>query len=201
MRIAGTTIKTHVPISWLRSVYNTQNPFAIESFIDEMALAANMDPIEFRKNMLPDDSRLLNVLNVAAEKSGWGVGKILPKGRGRGVALFKGYDSFCAQVAEVTVKNKNIKIDRIVAVIDCGIVVNPDLVEAQLEGAIAFALSATLKGEITIKNGSVEQNNFDDYEILTYNEMPKMEIHYIKNNYPVGGVGEVGVGALCPRIM
>jgi CO/xanthine dehydrogenase Mo-binding subunit len=200
MRIAGTTIKTSVPISWLRSVYNTQNPFAIESFIDEMASAAFMDPIEFRRNMLPDDSRLKNVLNVAAEKSGWGVGKNFPKGKGRGIALFKGYDSFCAQVAEVTVEGKKIKIDRLVAVIDCGIVVNPDLVESQMEGSIAFALSAALKGEITIENGGVKESNFDDYEILTYNEMPKVEFHYIKNNYSVGGVGEVGVPPCAPAL-
>ncbi len=178
MRIAGSIIKTPVPISWFRSVYNTQNPFAIESFIDEMAYAAYMDPIEFRRKMLPDNSRLKNVLNVAAEKSGWGVGKILPKGRGRGVALFKGYDSYSAQVHEVTVTGNKVKVDRVVAVIDCGIVVNPDLVEAQMEGAIVFGLSAALKGEITIKNGGVEQSNFDDYEILTYNEMPKIEVHY-----------------------
>jgi len=199
MRIAGTTVKTDVPISWFRSVYNTQNPFAVESFIDEMAFEAFTDPIEFRKNMLPEDSRLKNVLKVVAEKSGWGVGKILPKGRGRGIALFKGYDSYSAQVHEVTITGNKVRVDRVVAVIDCGIVVNPDLVEAQMEGAIAFALSAALKGEITIKDG-VEQSNFDDYEILTYNEMPKMEIHYIKNNYPVGGVGEVGVGACAPAL-
>ncbi|MCW8816550.1 MAG: xanthine dehydrogenase family protein molybdopterin-binding subunit [Ignavibacteriaceae bacterium] len=200
MRIAGSIIKTPIPISWLRSVYNTQNPFAIESFIDELAFAANTDPVEFRMKMLPDDSRLKNVLKVLAEKSGWGIGKILPKGRGRGVALFKGYDSFCAQVHEVTISGNKIKVDRVVAVIDCGIVVNPDLVEAQMEGAIVFGLSAALKGEITIKNGGVEQSNFDDYEILTYNEMPEIEVHYVKNTLPVGGVGEVGVPPCAPAV-
>jgi len=200
IRIAGTTVKTDVPISWFRSVYNTQNPFAIESFIDEMAFAAHTDPIEFRSSMLPDDSRLKNVLNVVAEKSGWGVGKILPKGRGRGVALFKGYDSYSAQVHEVTITGNKVKVDRVVVVIDCGIVVNPDLVEAQMEGAIVFGLTAALKGEITIKNGSVEQSNFDDYEIMTYNEMPEIEVHYIKNTFPVGGVGEVGVPPCAPAV-
>ena len=200
LRIAGSIIKTPVPISYLRSVYNTQNPFAVESFIDEMAFAAHTDPIEFRRNMLPKGSRLLNVLNVVAEKSGWGVGKILPKGRGRGVALFKGYDSYSAQVHEVTVTGNKVKVDRVVAVIDCGIVVNPDLVEAQMEGAIVFGLSAALKGEITIKNGGVVQSNFDDYEILTYNEMPEVEIHIIKNALPVGGVGEVGVPPCAPAV-
>jgi len=199
-RIAGTVIKTNVPISWLRSVYNTQNPFAIESFIDEMAFGAHTDPVEFRRNMLTDDSRLKNVLNVAAEKSGWGVGKILPEGRGRGVALFKGYDSYCAQVAEVTVDRNKVKVDRVVAVIDCGIVVNPNLVESQMEGSIAFALSAALKGEINIEGGAVKQSNFDDYEILTYEEMPVVEFHYIKNTYPVGGVGEVGVPPCAPAV-
>jgi len=200
MRIAGTTIKTDVPISWFRSVYNTQNPFAIESFIDEMAFTAQTDPVEFRRNMLFDDSRLKNVLNVAAEKSGWTKEKKLPKGKGRGIALFKGYDSFCAQVAEVTVRGNKLTIDRIVAVIDCGIVVNPDLVESQMEGSIAFALSAALKGEITIKGGAVKQSNFNDYGILTYNEMPIVKFHYIKNTYSVGGVGEVGVPPCAPAV-
>jgi isoquinoline 1-oxidoreductase beta subunit len=165
-----------------------------------MASAAFMDPIEFRRKMLPDDSRLKNVLNVAAEKSGWGIGKNLPRGKGRGIALFKGYDSFCGQVAEVTVDGNNLIVNRIVAVIDCGIVVNPDLVESQMEGSIAFALSAALKGEITIENGGVKESNFDDYEILTYNEMPKVEFHYIKNDFPVGGVGEVGVPPCTPAV-
>ena len=200
VKITGTTIPTHVPISWLRGVYNTQNPFAIESFIDEMAYSANKDPYEFRGDMLPDSSRLKNVLDVAADKSDWSAGKNLPEGKGRGIALFSGYDSYCAQVADVTVEGKKLKVDRFIAVIDCGIVVNPDLVEAQLEGAIAFALSAALKGEITIKNGRVVESNYDDYQILTYSEMPEVEVIYIKNNYSVGGVGEVGVGACAPAL-
>jgi len=198
MSITGTTIATHVPISWLRSVYHTQNPFAVESFIDEMAFAANKDPYEFRRDMLPDNSRLKNVLNVAAEKSGWG--KSLPKGKGMGIAISECYESFCAEVAEVTVENNRIKVDRFVVVIDCGIVVNPDLMESQMQGAIAFGLSAVLKGEITIKNGGVEQSNFDDYQILTYNEMPVVDVHYIQNNYKVGGVGEVGIAACAPAL-
>jgi isoquinoline 1-oxidoreductase beta subunit len=200
LKIAGTTIPTHVPISWLRSVYNTQNPFAVECFIDEMAYTARADPYEFRRDMLPDKSRLKNVLNVAAEKSGWSANVMPSNGTGLGIALFAGYESYCAQVAEVSVKDNTLKINKIVAVIDCGIVVNPDLVEAQMEGSIAFALSAVLKGEITIKNGGVEQSNYDDYEILTYNEMPVIEVHYIKNSYRVGGVGEVGVPPAAPAV-
>ena len=198
LSITGTTIFTHVPISWLRSVYHTQNPFAVEAFIDEMAYAANKDPYEFRRDMLPDGSRLKNVLNVAAEKSGWG--KKLPKGKGMGIAIAACYDSFTAQVAEVTVENNKLKVDRYVAVIDCGIVVNPDLMESQLQGAIAFALSPALKSEITIKNGGVEQSNYDDFEILTYGEMPEVEVHYIRNTYRVGGVGETGMAACPPAL-
>ena len=198
MRISGTTISTHVPISWYRSVYNSQNPLASECFIDELAYAANKDPYEFRRDMLPDDSRLKNVLNVAAEKSGWGTP--LPKGKGRGIAIAECYESYNAQVAEVTVEGNKIKVDRYLVVVDCGIVVNPDLMESQMQGVIAFALSGALKGEITIKNGRVVQCNYDDYPILTYNEMPKVEVHYIKNFYKVGGIGEVGMAACPPAL-
>ncbi len=198
LRITGSLIPTHVPISWFRAVYNTQNPFAVESFIDEMAYAAGKDPYLFRKEMLPSDSRLLNVMNVAAEKSGWG--KKLPEGRGMGIAISDGYESFCAQVAEVTVTGNRLKIDRYTAVIDCGVVVNPDSVEAQLEGAIGFALSAALKGSITIQNGGTKESNFDDYSILTYDEMPVVDAHYIVNDFKVGGVGEVGIAACAPAL-
>jgi len=198
MSIRGTTIETHVPISWLRSVYHTQNPFAVESFIDEMAYAANKDPYEFRRDMLPDDSRLRNVLDIAAEKSGWR--KALEKGKGMGIAVSECYESFCAEVAEVTVENNRVKVDRYTVVIDCGIVVNPDIMESQMQGAVAFGLSAALKGEITIKNGGVVQSNYDDYPILTYSEMPAVDVHYVKNNFKVGGVGEVGIAACAPAL-
>jgi isoquinoline 1-oxidoreductase beta subunit len=198
MRISGTTISTHIPISWYRSVYNSQNPFASECFIDELAYAANKDPYEFRRDMLPDDSRLKNVLNVAADKSDWGIP--LPKGKGRGIAIAECYESYNAQVAEVTIVGNKIKLDRYVVVVDCGIVVNPDIMESQMQGVIAFALSGALKGKITIRIGRVEQCNYDDYPILTYNEMPKVEVHYIKNFYKVGGIGEVGMAACPPAL-
>lgn len=198
LRITGTLIPTHVPISWFRAVYNTQNPFAVESFIDEMAHAAGKDPYQFRKDMLPNDSRLTNVMNVAAEKSGWS--KKLSSGKGMGIAISAGYGSYCAQVAEVSVTESKLKIEKYTVVIDCGVVVNPDSVEAQLEGAIGFALSAALKGAITIKNGGTKESNFDDYGILTYNEMPLVNAHFIVNDYPVGGVGEVGIAACAPAL-
>ncbi|MDT3694873.1 MAG: xanthine dehydrogenase family protein molybdopterin-binding subunit [Ignavibacterium sp.] len=200
IKIEGTLIPTHVPISWWRAVYNSQNPFAVESFIDEMAYTAGKDPYLFRKEMLPADSRLANVMNVAVEKAGWKTGKKYPEGRGMGIAIFSGYESYCAQIAEVIVKNNVLKIDKYTAVIDCGIVVNPDTVEAQLEGAIVFALSAALKSEITINHGGVKESNFDDYPMLAYDETPVIETYYIKNNYKVGGVGEVGIAACAPAL-
>lgn len=198
-KITGSIIETPIPIWYWRSVYHSQNPFAAECFIDELALSANKDPYEFRKEMLPADSRLRKVLDVAAEKSGWG--KKLPKGKGMGIATFSGYDSFCAQVAEVTVnENNEIKVDKYVCAIDCGIAVNPDIIEQQVEGAIAFALSAALKEEITIRNGGVVESNFDDFPILTYSEMPIVETHVVQNTYRVGGVGEVAIGPCAPAL-
>lgn len=198
MKLSGTVVNTPVPISWLRAVYGTQNPFAIECFIDEMAAAAGKDPYEFRRDMMREDSRVRNVLEMAAEKSGWY--DKLEKGRGRGIACWKAHGSFCAEVAEVTVEDNNVKVDRFVTAMDCGIVINPDTVEAQIEGTIAFILSTTLKGEITVKNGGIVQSNYDDYELLTLKEMPKVESVIAQNTFAVGGVGEAAVGPVAPAV-
>lgn len=198
MKITGTIVPTHVPVSWYRSVYNTQNPFVVESFIDELAHAANKDPYEFRCELLPVDSRLRKVLDIAAEKSNWN--SPLPKGKGKGIACFEGYGSFCAEVIEVSVINNELKLEKVTAVVDCGTVINPDTVEAQLEGAIVFALTAALKGEITIRSGGVVEKNFDDYPLLTFSETPSIECHIVQNFERVGGVGEVGIGACAPAL-
>jgi isoquinoline 1-oxidoreductase beta subunit len=199
LKITGTIVPTHVPVSWYRSVYNTQNPFVVESFIDELAYEAKRDPFEFRRDLLPEDSRLRNVLIEAANKSNWF--SKLPEGKGRGIACFEGYGSFCAEVIEVSVIQTNeIIIEKVTAVIDCGTVINPDTVEAQLEGAIVFALTAALKGEITIRDGGVVEKNYDDYQLLTYSETPVIECHIISNFEKVGGVGEVGIGACAPAL-
>ena len=196
--VTGTIVPTHIPVSWYRSVYHNQNPFAVESFIDEIAFASHKDPFEFRKELLPDDSRLKNVLISAAEKAGWH--NKLPEGKGRGIACAKCYDSFIAHVAEVTVKNNKIKVDRFVAAIDCGVVINPDGVEAQVQGGTAFALSAVLKSELTVRNGGIVESNFNDYEILTLEEMPEVEVVIMKNTYKVGGVGEVPIATTAPSV-
>lgn len=199
IKISATNVSTPVPLWYWRAVYNSQNPFVVESFIDEMAMVAKKDPIEFRLEMMEEDSRLTNVLKIIKEKSDWN--NKLPESSGKGVAIFEGFGSYNAQVAEVTVKNNRIKVDRFISVIDCGIVINPDSVEAQMEGAIIFALSAALKGEVIIRNGGIENSNFYDYPIIEYGETPVVETHIVQNDFPVGGVGELGVAACSPALI
>jgi isoquinoline 1-oxidoreductase beta subunit len=198
-KVSATNVSTPVPLWYWRAVYNSQNPFVVECFIDELAFAAKKDPIDFRLEMMPENSRLAKVLKLVREKSDWD--KKLPEGRGRGVAISACYGSFSAHVAEVTVTNNRLKIDRFISGIDCGIVINPDGVESQTEGAIAFAISAALKGEIFIQNGGIANSNFDDYPILEYSEMPIVETHIVRNDLPVGGIGEVGIAASTPALV
>ncbi len=215
-RIEGALVQTPLIAAAYRAVYHTQVPFAVESFIDELAHSRKIDPFTFRKNLMKPGSRELAVLELAAEKAGWG--KKLPEGQGMGIAFFQGYDSYCAQVATVQVsgewRDKSgegslpvagsplpvVKVLKYVAVIDCGLVINPDTVKAQMEGAIIFALSAALKGKITVKNGAVEQSNYDDYPVLTFDESPEIETVIMENTFKVGGVGELGIGA-CPAAL
>jgi len=200
-----------VPRAWWRSVENSFNGFVVESFIDELAAAAGKDPVEFRKALLVkppgwkpkneddvDPGRLRGVLELAAEKSGWG--SPLPKGRGRGVASYASFGSYFAEVAEVTVTASDFKIDRIVAAVDCGQIVNPESVRSQAEGAIIFGLSAALKNEITIRNGAVEQTNFDGYDPLRINEAPPVEVHLVHSKEAPGGMGEPAVPPAAPAV-
>jgi isoquinoline 1-oxidoreductase subunit beta len=191
---------TGVPIGYWRSVYASQNVFVLESFIDELAYAAGKDPYEFRRQNLKKDSRLKPVLELAAAKGGWG--SPLPKGISRGIACAPPafFGSYVAYVAEVSVEGGTIRVHRVVAAVDCGFRVNPDSVEAQIESAVAFALTAALKGEITVDKGRVVQGNFDDYMLLMIDEMPKVEIHIVESSAPVGGMGEPGIPPLAPVI-
>ena len=198
VQATGSLVDSIVPLGYWRAVYHSQNPFALESFIDELAYSVKKDPFEFRKDLLPKDSRLLKVLTVAAEKSNWN--KKLEKGRGKGIACFSGYDSYCSYVMEVTVKGGDITVNKVTCAIDCGLIVNPDMVEAQIQGAIGFALSAALLQQITIRNGGVVESNFDSYPMLTYGDMPDVEVHLMQNNFPVGGVGELGVATTAPAL-
>jgi isoquinoline 1-oxidoreductase beta subunit len=188
-----------VPVQWWRSVGHSHTAFVVESFLDELAAAAGKDPYEFRRNLLKQHPRHRAVLELAAEKADWG--SSLPDGHACGLALHKSFGSFVAQVAEVSVNEKGVvRTHRVVCAIDCGSVVNPDTIEAQMEGGIVFGLTAALHGAITLKNGRVQQSNFHDYPMLIINEMPKVEVFIVPSSEPPGGVGEPGVPPIAPAV-
>jgi isoquinoline 1-oxidoreductase subunit beta len=171
----------------------------VESFLDEVAHAAGKDPYELRGSLLAKAPRHKAVLELAAEKAGWG-GK-LPEGRGRGIALHKSFGSFVAQVAEVSVSPKGaVQVHRVVCAVDCGRVVNPDTLAAQLESGIVFGLTAALYGEITLKNGRVQQSNFNNYPMLAINEMPVVEVFVVPSTERPMGLGEPGVPPIAPAV-
>ena len=191
--------KNRVPVLWWRSVGYSHTTFVMESFLDELAHAAGQDPYQYRRALLKKHPRLLNVLEIAARKSGWGTP--LPKGRGRGIAVQDCFGSYVAQVAEVSCDPKGrVTVHRVVCALDCGKVVNPDTVKAQMESGIAFGLSAALYGAVTLKNGRVEQGNFDSYPLVAMNTMPEVEVQIAASSDPPGGVGEPGVPPIAPAV-
>ena len=188
-----------VPVTWLRSVGHTHTAFVVESFIDELAHAAGKDPFEFRRALLTKHPRHKRVLELAAEKAGWG--NPLPEGLARGIAVHESFGSFVAHVAEVSVSpGGNVRVHRVVCAIDCDPVVNPDSIRAQMEGCIAFGLTKVFYGEITFENGRVKQRNFHDYPVLRMNEMPAVEVHIVETTDKMGGVGEPGVPPVAPAV-
>ena len=190
--------KVNVPVQWWRSVGHTHTAFAVEMFVDEMARAAGKDPLEFRRSMLTKDPRRLAVLNLAAEKAGWGTS--LPVGRARGIAVHKSFDTYVAQVAEVSLENGVPRVHRVTCAVDCGIVVNPDVVRAQMEGAIAYGLGAALFGKIDIDKGRVVTTNFDRYRVLRQREMPVVDVHIVPSTVAPTGVGEPGTPPIGPAV-
>ena len=192
------TTKVGVPVLWWRSVGSTHTAYSTEVLMDEVAHAAGQDPIAFRMSMLGDKPRHQAVLQKVKEASGWG--ETLEKGKGRGVAVAESFGSYVAQVVDVTVDQGSIKVDRVICAVDCGTAVNPDVVKAQMEGGIGYGLGAILKGEITMKDGVVEQNNFDGFDVLHFDEMPKVEVHIISSKEGPTGVGEPGVPPIGPAL-
>jgi len=185
---------------WWRGVGITHNAFIVEGFIDELAAAAGKDPVEYRGALLAKAPRAKAVLDLVAAKSGWG-GK-LPAGQGRGVSLLFGFGSYIAEVAEVAVdKDGQVQVKRVTCAIDCGQVVNPDTIKAQMEGGIIFGLSAALYGEITLKDGRVEQSNFDSYQVVRINEAPQVDVHIVDSREAPGGIGEPGTAAIAPAVV
>jgi len=188
-----------IPTAFWRSVGPSHNVFVTESFMDELAAAAKQDPVAYRLALLDKTPRAKAVLALAAEKAGWG--QPLPQGVGRGVSVQFVFATYLAQVAEVEVsKDGAVRVQRVVCAVDCGTVVNPDTVRAQIQSAIIFGITAALYGEITLKDGRVEQTNFDTYQILRMNEAPAIEVHIVQNFAPPGGMGEVGTSAIVPAV-
>jgi isoquinoline 1-oxidoreductase beta subunit len=190
---------TGIPVGFWRSVGSSQNAFVTECFVDELAAAAAKDPYQFRRDLLRESPRHKGALDLAATTAGWD--KAPQKGIARGIAVHESFGSFVAQVAEVSVsKDGHIKVHRVVCAIDCGMVVNPDIIKAQMESAIVFGLTAALKGEITIKNGRVEQSNFHNYPLLRIDEMPEIVVAIVPSQENPGGVGEPGTPPIAPAV-
>jgi isoquinoline 1-oxidoreductase beta subunit len=189
-----------IPVLWWRSVGSTHTAFATEVFLDELAHAAGADPVAFRRKLLAGHPRHLAVLDLAAEKAGWGTP--LAAGRGRGVAVHESFKTVVAEVAEVSVQQDgSYKVERVVCAVDCGVAVTPDVVRAQMEGGIGFGLAAALHGAVTIEDGRAEQANFDDYRILRMKEMPRVEVHIVASEAAPTGVGEPGVPPIAPAVV
>ncbi|MFZ5805019.1 MAG: molybdopterin cofactor-binding domain-containing protein [Acidobacteriota bacterium] len=192
-----TLLPVPVPLGAWRSVYASQNPFASEHFFDLVARELQADPYQLRLKLLPEGP-LKAALRLAGEKAGWG--KPLPAGWGRGVACCSSFGSHVAEVAEVSVRQGKLKVERVVVAIHCGRAINPRLVEQQLVSAVVFGLSAFLRGRITVEGGKVLETNFDRYEPLRFHEMPRVEVHIVPSEEPPGGVGEPGVPPLAPAV-
>jgi isoquinoline 1-oxidoreductase beta subunit len=187
-----------VPYGFWRSVGASVQGFVVEAFIDELATTAGKDPYQFRRDLLSKHPRHRAVLDLVAEKSGWG--KPLPAGRGRGIAVMEAFGSIVAEVAEVSVTNGNTRIHKVWCAVDCGWVINPDTVKAQMEGGTLYGLTAALKSEITVQNGRAVQRHFNDYPMIRHNESPEVEVHIVPSTETPGGIGEpstaIAAGAL-----
>jgi isoquinoline 1-oxidoreductase beta subunit len=190
--------RTGVPVGFWRSVGHSHNAFFSESFMDELAAETKTDPVEFRRRLLKQAPRYLAVLNLAAQKAGWG--GALPAGRARGVALHESFGSIVAQVAEVSLEGGKPRVHRVVCAADCGTVVNPNIVAQQMESAVIFGLTAALYGRIDIHEGVVQQGNFPSYPMVGLAQAPEVETWLIASQRPPGGVGEPGVPPIAPAV-
>ncbi len=196
-RVSLHSPQTPITVLWWRSVGNTHTAFAMESMIDELAHAAGQDPLQFRLRMLAQKPRHAAALQLAAEKAGWG--KAL-EGRARGLAVHESFGSIIAECAEVSVDKKQIRVHKVTAVVDCGTAVNPLGIEAQVQGSIAFGLSAALYGKLTLSGGQVQESNFHDYPLVRMNEMPQVSVHIIPSKAKMGGIGEPATAPIAPAV-
>lgn len=198
LEVRYTQAELGVPVGFWRSVAHSHTAFAVECFIDELAELAGQDPLAFRRTLLAHSPRNLGVLNLAAEKAGWDVPP--PAGRFRGLAVHESFGSHVAQVAEVSLEGAKVRVHRVVCAVDCGQVINPDTVAAQMEGGIIFGLTAALQGRVTLEKGRIKQSNFHDYRLLTMRDVPVVEVHIVPSTLEPGGVGEPGTPPIAPAV-
>jgi CO/xanthine dehydrogenase Mo-binding subunit len=198
LRVEFTPVETGIPVGFWRSVGHSHNAFTVEGFFDELCHLAKLDPYQARVQLLAKHPRHLGVLELAAQKAGWG--SPLPPGVGRGIAVHESFHSWCAQVVEASVDGNRVKVHRVVVAIDCGRVVNPGLVAAQAESAVIFGLSAALKQQITLRAGRVQETNFNSYRALRMHESPVIETHLVPSTEPPSGVGEPGLPPVAPAL-
>lgn len=197
-RVEVTNTKAQVPVLWWRSVGHTHTAYAMETMLDEIARASGQDPIALRRSLLAGDTKRLGVLDLLVEKSGWNTP--LPAGRFRGVALHESFGTTVGMVAEISLRGSSFKVDRVIAAVDCGIAVNPDIVKAQIEGGVGFGLGAILREDLPLEAGRVAALNFDSYQPLRIDEMPQVEVHIVPSTNPPTGVGEPGVPVIGPAV-
>jgi isoquinoline 1-oxidoreductase beta subunit len=198
MKVELTTTSVGVPVLWWRAVGSTHTAYAVEAFLDEVAQAAGKDPVAFRLALMKDHPRDAAVLKLAAEKADWD--KPLPVGRFRGVAYAESFKTRVAQIAEISVENGQPRVHRVVCALDCGVAVNPDNIRAQIEGGVGFGLGAILRSRLTLDNGRVVEGNFDGYEVLRIEDMPKVDVHIMASSAAPTGVGEPGVPPIGPAV-
>ena len=198
VRISLHSPKTPIPVLWWRSVGNTHTAFAMECTIDEAAHAAGQDPLAYRLSLLKDKPRHGAVLSLAAEKAGWGSAPAA--GRARGLALHESFGSIAAEVAEVSIDQGRIRVHSVTCAIDCGTAVNPLAIEAQMQGSVAYGLSAALYGKLTLAGGAVQQSNFHDYPVVRMFDMPKVTVHVIQSKAKMGGIGEPATAPIAPAV-
>ncbi|HYM36316.1 MAG TPA: molybdopterin cofactor-binding domain-containing protein, partial [Steroidobacteraceae bacterium] len=192
------TTKNGVPVQWWRSVGSTHTAYATECFLDDVARAANKDPVELRRALLAKHPRHLAALNLAAEKAGWG--KPLANGKVRAVAVHESFNTAVAQIVEVSRAGDGFKLEKVTCAVDCGIAVNPKIVAMQMESGIGYGLSAALSGAITLKDGHVEQGNFHEYTVLRMKQMPAVDVHIVPSTAAPTGVGEPGTPVIAPAV-
>jgi isoquinoline 1-oxidoreductase beta subunit len=198
-RLERVTEDPGIPIAPWRGVGPSQNGFVVESFVDELAHAVGQEPYAFRRALVAGQPRLQAVLDLAAQRAGWDSPP--PAGRHRGIALWQFGETYLAEVAEISVTGAGaVRVHRVVCAVDCGIVVNPDTVEAQMQSSVVYGLTAALYGTITIQSGRVVQSNFHDYPMLKLAEMPEVEVHLVKSEAAPGGVGEAGLPPIAPAV-